>query len=415
MNEGGGQGSVIGASGASNARPRWHLVAALPRPKVAIPLLALGLAVVHPDYLAVLEPLPDERFYLEAGELHLAGRSPYSHPYFNYPPPLAQLVATAIRDGWTTELLRAWRLANLAAIAALAWFAARRTGWSGAALFAAAVAVAFSPAMLQALLLGNLTPVVCCAALAAFALERRRPWIAAALLGASVALKPVALAGAAFLTGHRLWRGRRGAIPIAAAGWPLVVALALAPQAALLPEMLGRMSSTYLDAGHLSMKGLLDGLGFELSAVWIAGAVVAVALVLGRRRDLRPEEIVLVAPVVALAALPVVWGHTFTLTLPLQLAAVARLVERLRVQRAQRDRRESGSGRRGLGELVGVGLAIAILQVSALAPWVNDGPAGAQRVVSLLPVFAPAALLAYVLGTAGSANGSDERRRAEIG
>jgi len=115
--------------------------------------------------------------------------------------------------------------------------------------------------------------------------------------------------------------------------------------------------------------------------------------VLLRRRPLAERETMLVAPVVSLLALPIVWAHTLVFTLPLQVAALARVVGRARARGAER-RLE----RRAAFEVVGVVLALAAIHGSAAAGVINDWPAGVQVVVSLLPTLAPAALLAYVLG-----------------
>ena len=405
---------LLAAAGTSEERSGGgsavrRLIRGLARPRLAIPLLALVVAGTYFDYLVVPAPRHDERFYLDAGALHVAGRSPYEHAVFNYPPPLVQLVAAATRGEWIPGLIVGWRLANLGAVVALAWFSARRTGWTGAPLFLAALLVACSPVVRQAIRFGNLSPLVSLAALAGFALERRRPWISATLLGASLALKPVALGGAAFLSGHRLLFRRRGASVVAAIGWPVVAAVALVPGAALLPDMVARMSESYFDPYHLSIKSFLASLGWEVSSVWIAGAVVVAALLFARRRRVDPEEMVLFAPVVALAALPVAWGHTFALALPLQLAAIARLAGRLH------ERRRSGLGGRDLAEALAVGLAVAIPHAAASGVYVNDWAGPVQVAVSVLPVLSPAATLVYVLWSTPARTPSDEGRRAEVG
>jgi len=365
----------------------------LARPLGALALLACAVAAVRIGYLTAPEPLWDERVWLEAGELLAGGESPYAHRLYNYPPPLVQLAAAAESGGWTAALVAAQRAVNLAGVVAVAALAASFAPWRPRGRLLLALAAACSPIVGHALSFGNLSPLIAAAALGALALERRRPAASAVLLGASVAVKPLALGAGLFLAGHRLVAGPRRPRPWAALGWPLATALLLVPGLALLPGMLARVAPAYYDPHHLSLKRALSGLGLEVPPPVIAAVVVVAAVVLLRRRPLAERETMLVAPVVSLLALPIVWAHTLVFTLPLQVAALARLVERARAHGAER-RLE----RRVALEVVGVVLALAAIHGSAAAGVINDWPAGVQVVVSLLPTLAPAALLAYVLG-----------------
>lgn len=363
----------------------------LARPAVAIAIVALVLGVLRVEYLVADAPWWDEQIPLEAARLLEAGVSPYSHRYYNYPPPMVQAIAAADALGATRMLLLLWRAANLAAVVALAWLSAAWAGWRGGERAVVALAAALSPVVGHALGVGNLSPLVALPALVAFAGERRAPWSSALLLGASIAFKPLALGGAVFLASHRLIAGPRRPGPVAALAWAPFAALALAPGAALLPAMARRMSDVYFDPHQLSVKRLLAGIGVEVASPWIAGVVVAGALVWAGRRALAPAQMVLVAPVVALAALPVVWAHSFVLTLPLQLTALARLRERWRDPAIAR-------GGRWLGEVLGVVVALAAMHGAASPTLANDWPERIQWWVCLLPAVAPAILLAYVFG-----------------
>jgi hypothetical protein len=354
--------------------------------------LFVAIVALRSGYLSARAPHWDESQYLEAGALHAAGGSAYEQRWFNYPPPLVLLMATAERGGWARGLILGWRAANLGAIAALAWLAAGRASSSGPGRTGVALLVASTPIVGHALEWGNLSPLIAALALIGFETERRRPWSSALTLGASVAVKPLAVGGAAFLSGHRLIAGPRrpgGAALL----WPAVTALLLLPGAALLPEMLARMSGSYFDPHHLSLRRVLAGLGVDVPATWIAAAVVVGALLLAGRRPLAPREMGLVAPVVALLALPVVWAHTFVLTLPLQVAAAARLRERLR------PRPEALAPGRKLAELAVVAAPVFAIQGASSPTLVNGWGATAQVVVCLLPALAPVALLAYVMRT----------------
>lgn len=360
--------------------------------------MALVLGALRFDYLFAEAPWWDEQIPLEAARLLESGASPYSHRYYNYPPPMVQAIAAAEALGATRALVVAWRAANLAAVVALAWLSAGWAGWRGSERTGVTLAAALSPVVGHALAVGNLSPLVALPALLAFKWERRAPWSSSLLLAASVAFKPLALAGAVFLAAHRLFAGPRRPAPVAALAWAPFAALLLAPGSALLPAMLSRMSEVYFDPHQLSIKRLLAGVGLEVPSPWIAGVVVVAALVWVGRRVLSSSQMLLVAPVVALAALPVVWAHSFVLTMPLQLSALARL----------RERWHSPSVARGggwLGEVVGVLAAFAAMHGAASPTLANDWPERIQWWVCLAPAVAPACLLVYVLGTRRRENG----------
>jgi hypothetical protein len=364
----------------------------LARPLVAVAIVALVLGVLRFDYLFAEAPWWDEQIPLEAARLLESGASPYSHRYYNYPPPMVQAIAAVEALGATRALVLTWRAANLAAVVALAWLSAGWAGWRGQERTGVALVAALSPVVGHALAVGNLSPLFALPALVAFERERRAPWSSSLLLGASIAIKPLALGGAVFLAAHRLFAGPRRPAPVAALAWTAFAALLLAPGAALLPAMVSRMSEVYFDPHQLSIKRLLAGIGVEVASPWIAAAVIGAALASVGRRALAPSQILLVAPVVALAALPVVWAHSFVLTMPLQLAALARLRERWRCPTVARDGR-------WLGEVVGVVASLAAMHGAASPTLANDWPERIQWWICLAPAVAPACLLAYVLGT----------------
>ena len=352
-------------------------------------MLFLAGAAVHSRWIVRDGVWTDEAIFLGAAHECLAGRSPYAHPVYNYPPLLAELGAVAIRVAGDRGFLIAIRLVNLAATVALAWLAAgwAGVGWRGRTAIAAAWVVA-SPLVGQAFEFGNLTPVVAWLALIGWSAGRRRPLVSAWALAGSLALKPVALVGAIFVSAEELvarqpWRRR-----LEAAAWLPWCALLLVPGGSHLPELVGRMTTPPFQPYHASIRRVAAGFGIALPAAAVAAVVLAAALVWGRGRPLDERRRTLVAPVVTLAALPVVWGHTFLITAPLQVAALARAVRRRRGERGAR-----------WTELAGVATAVAALQgspaIGVLAAW----PAAAQALVALVPTLAPLALLAYVLST----------------
>ena len=350
---------------------------------------------------ALLQPMPqqDEPSFVEAAELMAAGISPYSQAKYNYPPPLAALGALAIDRGGTGLLLALMRGTNLLAVAALAIYAA---GFAGLPprrrLLLAAAIVALLPIVHYTFWIGNTTPIAGALAIAGWNLGSRRPWGGAALVGVSLAYKPIALAGALYLSAR--WLGDALRSPrrlVEALAWLPVAALCVAPWAGELAAMARRMTEPpVFSSRNLSFRRIFDGFGVEVPAAAITLTVLAVALLAARLRPRRPVDEIdrqHTAPVVALLALPVAWAHGFLFVLPLQVAAARRYWER-RALRRQRSWQ-------ALAERWGGPLGLALIQGSASAGVEFEAPEWVRAALILLPMLAPAALLVY-LRRAGS-------------
>lgn len=379
------------------ASPRLPLLESRPRRLLAA-LGFLGVVAVAAlaNHEALLQPTPqqDEPVFVEAAQRLAAGESPYSQEKFNYPPPLAALGAVVIERRGVGLFLALVRSANVLAVAGIALFAAGFAGLSGRPRFALAAAmVALLPLVHYTLWIGNLTPIAAALALAGWQLGRRAPLAGAALVGVSLALKPIALAGALYLTARWLLgvpdERRRASAALEALAWAPVAALCLLPWAGELPALLHRMAEPPIfSPRNLSLRRVADGFGIDLPAAAVTLAVIAVALVLARRRAVDEIDRVHTAPVVALLALPVAWAHGFLFVLPLQVAAARRWWER-------RGCRQEPSWR-SVAERWGVPLALGLLQASANAGVEFDAPAGLRAVIVLLPVLSPLALLLYL-------------------
>jgi len=369
-------------------------------------LTALGFASVVAvaalaNHTAILEPVPqqDEPDFVEAAELVAAGGSPYDQEKYNYPPPFAELGAIVLERGGIGLFLGLMRGANLLAVAGLALFAAGLAGLSPRFRFLLAAAlVAFLPIVHYTFWIGNTTPVAAGLALAGWHLGRHRPLAGAGLVGVSLAFKPIALAGALYLSIRWLLDARRGqrrmAGVIEAFTWAPVTALCLLPWADELPALLRRMASPPIfSPRNLSFRRVFDGFGIDMPAALLTLAVLALALLLTRRRAVDGFDRVHTAPVVALAALPVVWAHGFLFVLPLQVAAV-----RLYWQRRALRREPSWQS---VAERWGVPLALALIQASANAGVEFAAPAAVRALIVLLPVLSPLGLLLYLRQTAG--------------
>lgn len=359
-------------------------------------VLLLG-AVTHAPALRAPEPLVDERVFVGAAHSVLETGSPYRHPVYNYPPPLAHAGAALIAAGGERLFLAAVRTANLAAGAALAWFAAGfAAAGRGGRLVLACGLVAAQPLLHQALARGNVVPIAAALAIFGWSAGRRRPWWGSMLVGASLVLKPTALVGALFVTGRRVLTRTAARRPhaVEAIGWIATASLLVAPWwqdlAGLAPRML---QPPEFSTRNLSLRRALGGLGFDLPAGWIAIAVLIGALAVTRAGPFGRLERIHATAVLSLLALPVVWSYSFLLVVPLQVEAAARWWQRRAIRRSR-------VGPARTAEQLGVPLALAAIQGSFAAGVEFAGPELLHSLVVLVPILSPLGLLAYLRATA---------------
>ncbi len=364
-------------------------------------------ALVHHGALLQSEPQQDEPDFVEAAELAAAGRSPYLQEKYNYPPMFAELGAGALDLGGTRLFLVLMRSANLVAVSALALFAASFAGLPPRWRFALAVAlVASLPIVHYTFWIGNTTPIAAALALAGWRIGAGRPLAGAALVGASLAFKPIALVGALYLSARWLFERRAlGRRWVEALTWIPFTALGLRPWAAELPALLARMREPPIfSSRNLSFRRVLDGFGVDAPAAAITLTVLMAALWLSRRRAVDDLDRAHAAPVVALLALPIAWAHGFLFVLPLQVAVAKLYWERTALRR--------GSSWQHLADRWGVPLALALIQASANAGVEFDAPEWLRATIVLLPLLSPLALLVY-LRRAGSPAVAQEARASQ--
>ena len=277
------------------------------------------------------------------------------------------------------------RGANLLATSGLAVFAAGFAGLSGRRRFTLAAAlVAFLPIVQYTLWIGNLTPIAAGIAILGWRIGERRPLAGAALIGASLAFKPIALAGAVYLS-IRWMTEPQGETRrrIEALAWLPMTLLLLSPWAAELPALARRMTEPPIfSSRNLSFRRL-----FPVSVSRCRrrdhSAVIVAAILIAYRRPVDDLDRVHTAPVVALLALPVAWAHGFLFVLPLQVAAARRYWDR----RALRQERSWQK----LAERWGVPLGLAVIQGSANAGVEFAAPEWVHTGILLLPILAPTA------------------------
>ncbi|MGH9464108.1 MAG: hypothetical protein ACRD0X_00575, partial [Thermoanaerobaculia bacterium] len=218
------------------------------------------------------------------------------------------------------------------------------------------------------------------------------PLLAGLLLGASLAVKPLAPGVLAVLLAHRpVGGGRRHLLTVAVAA--LVASALILP----LPYLDGMLSvpasSSRLLIRTVSPHRIAYLLGWHDNAVPLSLGLLAVAVWVSRRRPRTPEVVALLAAVTAIGATPVVWSHSLLLTLPLQVLALDRAASRWRAVRG------SPRERRLVTEGVFVALGAAAIQFAQGAQGIYDRGLALQLAGAALPAFAPAALAAYVVVT----------------
>lgn len=357
-------------------------------------------AAVHHAALLDPEPQQDEPVFVEAAERSAAGLSPYSQERYNYPPPLTALGALAIEAGGRKLFLAIVRTSNLLAICGLAIFAARFSGLSRRGVFAlAALLVATLPIIEYALWIGNLGPIAAILAILGWQAGSRQPFFGALLVGTSMAFKPLALAGAVYLSARCLFVEKGVASRrVEALSWPVASLLWLLPWASELPALLHRMTEPpVFSSRNLSLRRVFEGFGVDLPATTATIAVLALALWCARRLRIDDLDRVHTAPVVSLLALPVAWAHGFVFVLPLQVAAARKWWDRRSRWRLR--------GWRSLSERWAVPLSLALIQASVSAGVEFEAPPAVRSVIVLLPILSPLALLLYLRIAPGGDDG----------
>lgn len=272
-------------------------------------------------------PLTDEAIYLRAFRHLLAGDSPYLEPGFLYPPPFAVIGAAALRRLGEPVLLAVLRHLNLAAACVAVWVAIGERVWPLAVRWAAATAVVtLSPLLGTGLGQGNLSYVAVALTLLGARAAIVRPRLAGAAIGLGLALKPLALPLTLVFLLAPVASGddRRGLRTCAVTAWAVAGAVLMALGARFLPGMTSRLPGVPASPHNVSLSRALHCFGIDLPPALLGLAVVGATLLVLRRRELALPQLVAAGTVASALALPVVWPHTFTLTLPAQAGALER-------------------------------------------------------------------------------------------
>jgi hypothetical protein len=361
------------------------------RHAAAVALLLAVCVLRWWPHLVADYPVNDELSYVRGARLAAAGESPYSGGGYLYPPGPAIAGALAIERFGLVPTLRAARLANYLGLAVVAWIA---VGFLPAGplcrWLAAAAILALSPAVRFGVAFANLSLAVGALLVLGVILWPRHALAAAGLLGASLAIKPLAPGALAVIALHR------GAAParhrLLTVGTAVAVAFALVLPLPWSGDMLRFAAAGLEPLGRsASLHRIAFLLGWTRWTPLLSLALLLPVAAIARRRDLRHEEILALSLAASVTLTPVVWSHTLVLTLPLQVMAAVR---------AWRRRHHHGRVRPSL-EIALVALGVAALQLAEGATGIDDRAVAAQVAGVLPPATAPLLLALYLIATAG--------------
>jgi len=350
-------------------------------------LVATGLWAHRGDIFAA-QPHVDERVFLDAFDAVRQNRSPYSNPTYNYPPSFAVLGAFLDSRLGERRLILLLRYGCLLGVCVAAWLALRATRAGLAVRFgAAALVVVCSFAVGNAFGVGNVSPIVQGLTIAALVLSPTWPIFAGALLGAGVAMKPLAAAVLPLLALYG-WRRDRSALRTALAAAATATVLAVTLGWRFAGELWSRAEVLPAGPEHdLSLGRVLRGFGCAVPGKLVFVAVLGLAAWCVLRPRLARRDVHAIALTASVWSVPVVWPHSLLLTLPVQALAVSRVLSASHPRRGWR-----------LGLIALVGAAVFCLNApngSDAAP--RDWPSGALALVALQPFIAAVCLCALAV------------------
>lgn len=366
----------------------------------ALAILAGFILIRWWEYLGSATNLGDEGIYLRAFGEVAAGRSAYSVSGFYYPPTFAAMGAaamTVVGEPGTRALLRGGAVLGLATTVWLS-FCLWPTSWQRR-LVVAALYLALAPAVYYGIETGNISFVVSGAILAALAAWSAKPVLSGLVLGASVAIKPLAPLPIAALLVHR-------PIPPTRRHW-LAGGIAGGLAALLLMPHLDYLSTTAGAIDRLpfirsiSLNRILVLLDLEVSPVLLAGILGMMVVLVTRMIPMTRQELLCFGGIAGILAVPIIWSHTLLLTLPAQVLSLTRAFDRRRqFASKQRERKAQSSSevwRRY--ELMFVILAVTALQLSGGAGAIDDQPTAFQLVILTGAYLAAPVLMIYLFAT----------------
>lgn len=370
--------------------------------------LALFVLIRWWPYLGSPVPLGDEGIYMRAFAEVAAGHPADQVSGYYYPPTFAAIGAVLLETLGETATRALLRMGSVMGLALTIWIALGPWGasWSRKVL-TGMVYLGVAPAVYYGIETGNLSFLVSGMIILSLALWDRRTVLSGLLLGTSVALKPFAPLTIVALAAHRpLPASLRQRLAGGIAGG--IAALLILSQPGYLATT-ARAVDRLPFIRSISLNRILVLLDLEINPTLVAAVLALIVVLIARRYPMGRQEILCFGGVAAVLAVPIIWSHTLLLTLPVQILALTRAVERRGgIGESTAPAAVGGHGatwRRY--ELAFVGLAALALQLTGGAGAIDDQHLAFQLPVLVGAYLAAPALMAYVLMT------GENRRRVE--
>ena len=364
---------------------------------LAITILASVTVARWASTLFSPAPLFDEAIYLDAFRTVAAGQSPYSVYGYYYPPPFAVLggwLLTTLGQPLLLLLIRGLVVLGLVLTVWLSLIWWRTPVWRR--LVVGGLYLCVAPAVGLGMRTGNISFLVIGAIIPALMFWKFRPILSGLLLGSSVAIKPIAPLAALVLLVHRPGEGGyRQVVAGLTAGMAMLGSLF--PIVAFLEMFSQNIAALSLNRS-ISLHRLFSLAGIEINPLIAVVIVGVIAIVVSRLRPLDEADLLCVALTAAIWSVPLIWTHTLLLTLPVQMLAVVRALDRRRYWRSK-GTRSNRTVEIHRFELWLVLVSVASIQLAEGAGSVDRMDSWIQLTALGIPFVAPAALAGYVLWT----------------
>jgi hypothetical protein len=364
---------------------------------LAIAILGFVTVARWVPFLFSPAPLFDESIYLGAFRAVAAGKSPYSVHGYYYPPPFAVLgswLMTLLGQPLLLLLIRSLVVLGLVITVWLALIWWRTPVWRR--LVVGAIYLCLAPAVGLGMRTGNISFLIIGAIVLGLTIWQHRPVLSGLVLGSSVAIKPIAPLAILVLLVHRPLGGGYRQVVAGLAG-SIAMLGSLFPIVAFLEMFSQNIASLSLNRS-ISLHRLFSLGGIELNPLIAVVIIAVIGVVVARLRPLSESDMLCIALTAAILSVPLIWTHTLLLTLPVQVLAAVRALDRRRNWRSESSRK-SGMEGSGRFELWLVVLSIAAIQLAEGAGSVDRMDSWIQLVALGIPFVSPAFLAGYVLWT----------------
>ncbi len=371
-----------------------------PRPWLQHGLIVLGLWTVSiglfwPWIVSSPKGLADSGAYLAGFQAVRDGLSPYVHPRFLYPPLFAHAGAWLGQRLGLSAVAILLQLFDLLAASSLVWISltlvvSRR----GVRLIAAPVLLALLPPIGDSIRSGNVAVAIASLTLVVGLLWPRMPLLAGALLGLTLAAKPMALGLLPVLVLQQATSRRRSWLAAALAAALALASLGLYPEESL---SMFRRASVACGARTVSLHAAFREMGLPIPALAITALVALAGGIIVHRggRGLGVISLAYLSCAFSLCMLPVISTGSLALGVPLIVAAAAFVLRRVLQQWWQ----GAESKRRAVRDLLFVGVgAAAFCGGDSWSLW-PEAPREIRGATMLIPLLALSGLTWFCLKT----------------